>query len=425
MPWSTRKPTAIETAPEWLKPYCEQFLQNLVAQGYAPATMRTYEGAARLLCEAVARRGLREGQLIGKALSTTNAAALKAMHPNKYNQKRYCLKRFIDALVEAGAAERPKEEKKQKAPTPLDRLKAEYESYLRDQRGLTDATIYHCVRFLDRFMTFRFGEKLGDFDKITPHDVVAFIRKLRGGTAPRDKTAPSHLRNLFRFLFWSGKTKRDLAASIPRARQPARSTLPRYLKAEEVEKLLDASWAPTPVGRRNYAMLMVLARLGLRAPEVIAIQLDDIDWRNGTLLVRGKGKRHDRMPLPDDLGKAIVDYIKNGRRGPSRTLFVSHTPPHKPFVDAQILNTALTQAFVETGLKPPQKYVGSHLLRHSLATDMLRKGASLDEIGDVLRHRSRMSTTIYARHDIDGLRSIAPPWPNEKRALRAAKEARA
>jgi integrase/recombinase XerD len=424
MPWSTRKPTAIEIAPDWLKPYCEQFLQWLVEQGYAPETRRTYQSAARLLCEEVARRELRKGELVGRALSATQAAALKAMHPNKYNQKRFCMERFIGALVEAGAAERPKE-KKQKAPTPLDRLKNEYESYLRDQRGLTESTIYDSVRFLDRFMAFRFGEKLGDFDKITPHDVVAFICKLRGGTAPRDKTAPSHLRNLFRFLFWSGKTKRDLAASIPRARNPGRSALPRYLKAEEVEKLLDASWAPTPVGRRNYAMLMVLARLGLRAPEVIAIQLDDIDWRNGTILVRGKGQRHDRMPLPDDLGKAIVDYIKNGRRGRSRTLFVSQTPPHKPFGDAQILNTALKQAFAETGLKPPQKYVGSHLLRHSLATDMLRKGASLDEIGDVLRHRSRMSTTIYARHDVDGLRSIAPAWPKEKVASRTEKEARA
>ena len=172
-------------------------------------------------------------------------------------------------------------------------------------------------------------------------------------------------------------------------------------------------------------MLMVLARLGLRAPEAIAIQLDDIDWRNGTILIRGKGKRHDRMPLPDDIGKAIVDYIKNGRRGRSRTLFVSSAPPHKPFVDAQILNTALKQAFEETGLKPPQKYVGSHLLRHSLATDMLRKGASLDEIGDVLRHRSRMSTTIYARHDVDGLRSIAPAWPKVTSASRTGKEARA
>jgi site-specific recombinase XerD len=385
--------------------------------------MRTYEGSARLLCEEVARRGVRKGELVGQTLSSVHAAALKAMHANKYDQKRYCLERFIDALVDAGVAERPKA--KAKVPTPLDRLQVEYESYLREQRGLTDATIYHCVRFLVRFMTFRFGGKLGNFDDITPNDIVGFLRMLRGGTAPRDKTGPSHLRNLFRFLFWSGKTKRDLAASIPRTRQPAKSTLPRYLKPEEVDKLLDASWAPTPVGRRNYAMLVVLARLGLRAPEAIVIQLDDIDWRNGTILIRGKGKRHDRMPLPDDVGKAIVDYIKNGRRGRSRALFVSNTPPHKPFVDAQILNTALKQAFKDTGLKPPQKYVGSHLLRHSLATDMLSKGASLDEIGDVLRHRSRMSTTIYARHDVDGLRSIAPPWPKEKGTSRVAKEARA
>ena len=423
MPWSIKKPTAVETAPDWLKPHCKQFLHRLIVQGYAPATMRTYEGAVRLLCDAVACRGLRKGQLIGQALTAARAAALNAMHPNKYNQKRYCLERFIDALVEAGAAVRPKENK-QKAPTPLDRLKAEYEHYLRDQRGLTDATIYHCVRYLERFMTFRFGEKLGDFDKITPRDVVEFIRKLRSGTAPRDKTAPSHLRNLFRFLFWSGKMKRDLAASIPRARQPAKSILPRYLSPQEINKLLDVTWAPTPIGRRNYAMLMVLARLGLRAPEVIAIQLGDIDWRDGTILIRGKGNRQDRMPLPDDVGKAIVDYIKHGRRGASRTLFVSLTPPHKPFMDAQVLNTILKQAFAETGLKAPQKHVGSHLLRHSLATDMLRKGASLDEIGDVLRHRSRMSTTIYARHDINALRSIALAWPKEKCAARTPKEAR-
>jgi site-specific recombinase XerD len=337
MPWPTRKLTAIEIAPEWLKPYCEQFLQKLVDQGYAPATMRTYEGAARLLCEEIARRGLRKGEFAGQTLSATHAAALKAMHPNKYYQKRFCLERFIDVLVEAGVADRPKV--KEKAPTPLDHLQAEYESYLRDQRGLMDSTIDHCVSFLKRFIAFRFGERLGDFNDITPHDIVDFLRKLRGGTAPRNKTGPSHLRNLFRFLFWSGKTKRDLATSIPRARQPAKSTLPRYLKPEEVEKLLDAAWAPTPVGRRNYAMLMVLARLGLRACEAIAIQLDDIDWRNGTILIRGKGKRHDRMPLPDDVGKAIVDYIKNGRRGRSRTLFVSSTPPHKPFVGAHILNT--------------------------------------------------------------------------------------
>lgn len=419
----TKIKTAAATAQgSWLDPHRARFLKALEDQGYATFTLRTYDGAAKLFCREVERRKIRNGELVGATLSKVRAVALEAMHPNKYNQKHYCLERFIDALVEASVAERPKQ--KRKEVTPLDRLQFEYESYLRDQRGLTDATIYHCVSFLKRFMTFRFGERLGPLDDITPRDVVDFIRKLRGGTAPRDKTAPSHLRNLFRFLFWSGKTKRDLAVSIPRVAQAPKSTLPRYLKPEQVDKLLDATWAATPVGRRNYAMLMVLARLGLRAPEAIAIQLDDIDWRNGTILIRGKGRRHDRMPLPDDVGKAIVDYIKNGRRGASRILFVSSTPPHSAFVDAQILNTALKQAFEGTGIKPPQKYVGSHVLRHSLATDMLRKGASLDEIGDVLRHRSRMSTTIYARHDIDALRSIAPAWPKEKRVSRATKEAR-
>ncbi|WP_291298461.1 site-specific integrase [Elioraea sp.] len=412
MPWIVRKPTAAEIAPDWLRPHCKAFLQNLADQGYAPATMRTYEAAARLLCQEVARRGLRMDELVGRTLSKTHAAALKAMHPNKCDQKRYCLERFIDALVAAGVAERAKPPKK--AMTAIERLAAEYEAYLREQRGVSEATIYHCMRFLHRFMTFRFGEKLGNLNDITPDDIVRFLCEVMGRKSPyRDRTPPTHLRSLFRFLFWSGKTKRDLASSLPRVAMGRASHLSRALPPEEIERLVDAVWAPDAVGRRNYAMLMVLARLGLRGPEVIAIQIDDIDWRAGTILIRGKGKRHDRMPLPEDAGEAIVDYIRNGRRGSSRTLFVSNKPPYRPFVNAQILNTTLRAAFKETGLRPPQMYIGSHLLRHSLATDMLRKGASLDEIGDVLRHRSRRSTAIYARHDIDGLRSIARAWPVE------------
>jgi len=424
MPWKLKNPAAADIAPDWLQPYCTQFLRKLSDQGYAAVTLRSYDGAAALLRDEVSRRGLRSDQLVGTTLTKARAAALGRMHANKYDQKKYCLDRFIDALVEAGVAERPAPKKVRSSP--LDRLQSEYVAYLRDQRGLTKATIYHCVGFLNRFVAFRFGDTLGNLNDITPHDIVDFLRKLRSdGKAPRDKTPPSHLRNLFRFLFWSGKTKRDLAASIPRVAQPPRSTLPRYLKPEEVETLLDAVWSADPIGRRNYAMLMVLARLGLRAPEAIAIQLDDIDWRAGTILIRGKGKRHDRMPLPEDVGNAIVDYIRKGRRGRSRTLFVSNKVPYRPFADSQILNSALREAFERTGLRPPQKYVGSHLLRHSLATDMLRKGASLDEIGDVLRHRSRMTTTIYARHDVDGLRSIALHWPAAKAVSRRAQGARA
>lgn len=412
MPWTIRKSTAAGIAPDWLKPCCNEFLQTLAGQGYAPATMRTYDAAARLLCQEVARQRLREGELVGRTLSKAHAAALKAMHPSKYSQKRYCLERFIEALVETGVAERLKAPKK--ALTAIERLAVEYQAYLREQRGVSEATIYHCTRFLDRFMTFRFGDKLGNLNDITPDDIVRFLREVMSRKSPyRDRTPPTHLRSLFRFLFWSGKTKRDLASSLPRVAMGRASHLSRALPPEEIERLVDAVWGSDAVGRRNHAMLMILARLGLRGPEVIAIQLDDIDWRAGTILIRGKGKRHDRMPLPEDAGKAIVDYIRNGRRGSSRTLFVANKPPYRPFVNAQILNTTLRAAFRETGLRPPQKYIGAHLLRHSLATNMLRNGASLDEIGDVLRHRSRRATAIYARHDIDGLRSIARAWPVE------------
>jgi integrase/recombinase XerD len=164
-------------------------------------------------------------------------------------------------------------------------------------------------------------------------------------------------------------------------------------------------------GRRNYAMVMLLARLGLRAPEVIAMQLDDIDWRSGEVIVRGKGNRHDRVPLPPDVGEALADYIKSDRKTASRALFVTERAPHRPFKDGQVLNLILRGAFARSGLKPPAPYVGSHILRHSLATNLVQRGASLEEIGDMLRHRCQASTMLYARLDIDGLRSVSQPWP--------------
>jgi site-specific recombinase XerD len=320
------------------------------------------------------------------------------------------LGRFVDHLIGTGVIVRPASPAKE--PTALDLLREEYYAYLRKQRGLSESTIYHCMRFLERFITFRFGETLGDLDTISPEDIVTFFGHLRAGSRPyRGKSVPSHLRNLFQFLFWSGRTRLNLANSIPRVAHPQPVDLPRYLRPQDIRLLIETVRTDDAIGRRNYAMLLLLARLGLRAPEVIAIQLDDIDWHSGELLIRGKGKLHDRMPLVADVGEAIVDYIKNGRAGTSRFLFVSSITPHRPFKDAQILNAVLKEAFEKTGLKPPQKYVGSHLLRHSLATDMLRNGASLDEIGDILRHRSRMTTTIYAKHDINALQTIARDWP--------------
>lgn len=176
--------------------------------------------------------------------------------------------------------------------------------------------------------------------------------------------------------------------------------------------LLEAVRTGPSGGRRNYAMVLLMARLGLRAPEVIAMQIDDIDWRAGEIIVRGKGNMHDRVPLPAGVGDALADYLRHDRKqAVSRALFVTDRAPHRPFKNGQILNNILKDAFARTDLKPPGPYVGSHILRHSLAVNLVRQGASLEEIGDMLRHRSRQSTMIYARLDIDGLRSLAQPWP--------------
>jgi len=144
---------------------------------------------------------------------------------------------------------------------------------------------------------------------------------------------------------------------------------------------------------------------------VIAIQLDDIDWRAGQLLIRGKGQRHDHVPITPDVGEALAAYIRHDRISATRTLFVTLRAPHGPFKNGAVLNDILKQAFAATGVTPPSPYVGSHVLRHSLATNLVRAGASLAEVSDMLRHRSRASTMIYAKFDIDGLRSIAQPWP--------------
>ena len=369
---------------EWLASHCQMFLDGLCAQGYTPNTVHFYERTICLLQEEIEERRLSVRDLDGPTIEAIREAVLSKMTNRTRTFAMFCFKRFIDHLVDAGvvALQEPQQAKEL---TALDRLREEYYTYLRQQRGLSEATIYTCIHYMERFMTFRFGETIGNLNAITPDDIVNFFCQLKAGPRPfQGKSVPSHLRNLFKFLFWSGKTRRNLANGIPRVAQPQPANLPRYLKPEDIWRLIEAVRTNDVTGRRNYAMFLLLARLGLRAPEVIAIQLDDIDWRSGEILIRGKGKLHDRMPLTADVGEAIVDYIRNGRAGNSRILFVSNITPHRPLKNAQILNSVLQKAFEKTGLKPPQKYVGSHLLRHSLATDMLRNGASLNDLMDNL-----------------------------------------
>jgi len=294
-----------------------------------------------------------------------------------------------------------------------EKLKAEYRMYLSRQRGLAESSIFRNCSFVDRFLDFRFKDDPDDFSKITGIDIAEFLHYLTGDLQLRDKTVASTMRNFFRFLFQTERIGTNLALGIPSVAQNYARRIPYHLTPDQVEELLEAirNFSASQYKKRNYAMVLLMARLGLRSPEVIAMQLDDIDWRNGEIFIRGKGGFHDKTPLLQDIGEAIADYIRHERKGTFRHLFLGSRSPHKPFKDAQILNTILKQAFEKTNIPRPKQYTGSHILRHSLATNLVQRGASLEEISNTLRHRSRQTALLYARQDISGLRTIAQSWP--------------
>ena len=217
-------------------------------------------------------------------------------------------------------------------------------------------------------------------------------------------------RSFFRFLFQKGELQTDLAASVPTVADWRLSTVPKFLTSEEVERVLKACDRRTVTGRRDYTILLLLARLGLRAGEVVALQLEDINWRAGEILVRGKGLLHDKMPLPADVGEALASYLRRDRPScPIRRVFVCTKAPRRGFAGPSTLTTIVRRALDRAHLHP--EFKGAHLFRHSLATSMLRSGATLGEIGEVLRHRALNTTEIYAKVDFDGLRSLAHSWP--------------
>jgi len=388
--------------------YFASFEESLSSRNYKPETLTNYRYLLRRFGRLLEAERIAPSELtpdlavaLGRRLPTTPKSQIKV--PN-------LARLFVAHLIEIGVATRPP-----LAPAQAERheLLDNFETYLLRQRGLSPRSVYHVLRFADRFLDHRFGEYMLDLPTLNARDVVAFMEHLLSRKRPfRDKTPATHLRSFFQYLFAQGLTTTNLSLCVPRAHKPWGARLPRYLSPDQVEAVLASVRTNPRRGARDYAMLLLMARLGLRAPEVIAIQLDDIDWRAGELLVRGKGQRHDRLPIPPDVGEAISKYLREGRTSATtRTLFVTHRAPNRPFKDSQVINAILKEAFAATGVKPPTPYVGSHVLRHSLATNMVRAGASLEEIGYLLRHRSRATTMIYAKLDTDGLRSIAQPWP--------------
>lgn len=387
-------------------PYLDSFAESLTVANYKAATITNYRSIIRKLGQVMDAEGIEPS-----ALTLDQAERLGRVVPRKHGQTvrpHNLARRFARHLIDIGVAHPAPPTEAQIARAAL---LANFETYLVKQRGLSQRTIYHTLRFAHRFLDHRFGDTMIDPRCLRPADAIGFVEHVLAG-ARRDKTVATHVRIFLQYLFGSGATATNLALSLPRTAKRWRTRLPRHLSPDGVEAVLACVRDNPRHGARDYAMLLLMARLGLRAVEVIAIQLDDIDWRAGEIMVRGKGKLHDRLPITVEVGDALSRYLRE-ERGPAtcRTMFVTHRAPYRPFKDSQIANAILKEALKATGQKPVTPYVGSHLLRHSLATQLVNTGASLDEVGDVLRHRSRSSTMIYARLDIDGLRSVAQPWP--------------
>ena len=218
------------------------------------------------------------------------------------------------------------------------------------------------------------------------------------------------LRSFLRHLHQRGDLGADLAGAIPPVTNWRLSGLPKSLSPEKVESVLASCDRSTATGRRDHAILLLLARLGLRGGEVAALTLDDFDWAKGLVTLSGKGQRREALPLPEDVGRAVAAYLRDGRPPcATRRVFVRAIAPYRGFSSTMAVCDIVRRALARAGIDAPLK--GAHVLRHSLACGMLRNGASLEEIGRILRHRHPETTQIYAKLDLEALRTLAPAWP--------------
>jgi len=276
-----------------------------------------------------------------------------------------------------------------------------YERYVVDERGVTVAVRDRYLSVADEFLR---GRRVSS---LTARDITRHIDSQT--SRPGFAGWLSALRSLLRFLFVTSKTITNLVFAVPSAPQWSQRSLPKALEPDELAAALSASDRRTTVGCRAHAVLLLLSRLGLRACEVAALQIDDLDWRSGEVTIRGKGKSLARLPIPVDVGEALVSWLRRARRSTTtRSVFVSVRAPYGPLSAPGVIaiaTTVLRAARIEFG--------GAHRLRHTAATQMLRRGASMTEIAQVLRHRHLNTTAIYAKVDHHALRTIARSWPDD------------
>ncbi|MFQ5937092.1 MAG: tyrosine-type recombinase/integrase [Acidiferrobacterales bacterium] len=386
--------------------HIDTFAQQLLAQGYARSTAKYTMRLLVALSSWLQQHALSPADLNEQRVEAFLQHRYRRCRPNRSD--RSILRRLLTQLRDHGVTPVPVVETDTSA---CNRIACDFQHYLLHQRCLAPTTVGDYLDTVRHFLRERCGTQPLRLEALQPQDITRFmVQQARRYSPARAKLIATALRSFFRFLLQRGAIANDLAKAVPTVPNWRLSTLPKFMNADDVACLLRSCDRHTLQGQRDYAILLLLVRLGFRAGEVAALPLDDLDWEAGELLVRSKGARQDRLPLPHDVGDAFVAYLRNSRPpSATRQVFVRMRAPRRGFADGQAVGTIVRRALVRAGLNPALK--GAHLLRHSLATQLLQDGASLAEIGELLRHRNIETTRIYAKVDQGALRTLALPWP--------------
>jgi site-specific recombinase XerD len=296
----------------------------------------------------------------------------------------------------------------------IDRISDRYVDYLRQDRGLAENSVHVYAPFIRDFLR---SQNAGDGGFVLPEAFDAttirnhLLARSKGRSGEYMRLMAVALRSFCHFLFLRGDTARDLSSAVPTVRKWRQSSVPTFLTPEQEESILTCTDRSSPRGRRDYAILLLLARLGLRAGEIVVLELEDILWRSAELVVHGKGQMVEHMPLLDDVGEALAMYLRDDRgASASRRVFLRMWAPRVGLTGPAAVGHIVRLAFARAGFRPACRGA-AHLFRHGLATTMIRHGASMAEIAEVLRHRSQDSTAIYAKVSFEALRGVARAWP--------------
>jgi integrase/recombinase XerD len=386
----------------------EPFLKHLRAAGYAQCTLRKKRTVARAFA-----RWTRREQITLNDLNDGHIAAFVSRSPQ--NRKAHvkaelAVMRLLFEYLHgyAGLQRLPSQD----CVSAADTLLQQYEDYLRKDRGLTENSVLVYAPFIRAFLasqTAQTGQISPElFDTLVVRDFI--LEQTANRSSEYTRLLCTALRSFFRFLVLCGQISRDLSKAVPTFRKYRRSVPPAFLSPSEVEQVLAATGS-TLSGRRDHAILLLLARLGLRGGEVVALELDDIRWRAGEIVVRGKGRMVDHLPLLSDVGEALALYIHEDRGiSASRRVFLRIWAPRNGLMGPAAVGHIVRRALAQAGVCRSGRGA-AHLFRHGLATKMIRHGASMSEIAEVLRHRSQTTTAIYAQVSFEALRAVALPWP--------------